>query len=308
MSSVITIGLLVFSASTGTAADGTGDPQAECGFSTCTATGGGYDLTAQVPGSSARATGGAPAGNEPASGPAGESQSILVPACPANDPNLDPASYDAACAYLVAYCATSGQPGGVLTWVFTRTRASPDGAWSPWVRTGQTCDLGAAAAAAAQRPVLTRAVIQEAFARLVFSKPQLAVQPKGGRTLVNLPTYFEVTWPQAGVEPDELASVTLLGRTVQIRPKVTSYDYAFGDGGSMGPTISRGGPYPSGDVVHAYVQPVSTHARATARYSGDYSLDGGDTWGDVGLEVPVQGPDSPVQVLEGRARLQAEAP
>ena len=89
---------------------------------------------------------------------------------------------------------------------------------------------------------------------------------------------------------------------------IASYSWSFGDGGSMGPTTSRGGPYPSGDVVHAYVQPVSTHARATARYSGDYSLDGGDTWGDVGLMVPVQGPDSPVQVLEGRARLQAEAP
>ncbi len=235
-------------------------------------------------------------------------QTTLVPGCPGNDPNVGASSYDAACAYLVTYCATSGHPGGVLTWVFTRSRALPDGAWSPWVRTGQTCDPGAAVAAAAQRPVLTRALIQEAFARLVFSKPRLVVQPKGGTTLVNLPTYFEVTWPQAGVEPTEVASVTLLGRTVQIRPKVATYDYAFGDGGSMGPTASRGGPYPSGDVVHAYLQPVSTHARATARYSGDYSLDGGDTWGDVGLVVPVQGPDSPVMVLEGRARLEAEAP
>lgn len=104
------------------------------------------------------------------------------------------------------------------------------------------------------------------------------------------------------------AAVLTMGCTVQIRPRVTTFEYAFGDGGSLGPTASRGGPFPTGDVVHAYVRPASTRARATARYSGDYSLDGGDTWGDVGLVVPVQGPDSAVRVLEGRARLEAEAP
>ena len=78
-------------------------------------------------------------------------------------------------------------------------------------------------------------MLRRAFARLTFAKPLTHVQPEGNITLVNLPTYYQVRWPAAGYQPGEVATVTLLGRTVQIRPRATTYTYDFGDGHHAGP-------------------------------------------------------------------------
>ena len=43
-----------------------------------------------------------------------------------------------------------------------------------------------------------------------------------------------------------VATVTLLGRSVQIRPDARQFTYDFGDGKRLGPTKSVGGTYPGG--------------------------------------------------------------
>ena len=42
------------------------------------------------------------------------------------------------------------------------------------------------------------AMIREAFHDTDFSVPTVNIQPEGDLTLVNLPTYFEVKFPEAG--------------------------------------------------------------------------------------------------------------
>lgn len=122
-------------------------------------------------------------------------------------------------------------------------------------------------------------------------------------TLLNLPTYFEVRWPGAGFEPDEVATVNLLGRSVRIRPLEKSYTYRFGDGESMGPTSDAGGTYPDGTVRHTYAVSTTVAAKVTATYGGEFSVDGGE-WQEVGETVDIAGPAAGIEVREARARLE----
>ncbi|HEX8498101.1 MAG TPA: hypothetical protein VF661_12965 [Actinomycetales bacterium] len=155
------------------------------------------------------------------------------------------------------------------------------------------------------RPQLTIDIIRTAFREVDFSPPTLHVQPEGGVTLVNLPTYFEVRWPADGYQPDEIATVNLLGRSVRIRPLERSYTYRFGDGDRLGPTRNAGGTYPDGTVRHTYAAATdSTNATVTATYGGEFSVDGGE-WQDVGDTVAIPGPATDVTVRAARARLEA---
>ncbi len=228
-------------------------------------------------------------------------ESTTTPGCPANDPNTG-GTYDMACAYMAAFCRANGQGDRWLTWIWTRRVSSAGTATTPWRRTGYNCEAPGAVAPAT-RPALTRDLIARAFARLPFARPRSRIQPEGNRTLVNLPTYYETTWPRAGYAPAEIATVTLLGRDVRIRPSAT-YRYFFGDGTSVGPTASTGGGYPSGDIRHTYVGKGTVQVRIRADYTGQYSIDGG-AWQPIGLTVPVTGPAVAVTVLEARARILA---
>ena len=115
-----------------------------------------------------------------------------------------------------------------------------------WERLGFTClpDLVPGA-----DNVLTAAMILKQFHDTNFAHPTVSVQPVNGRTLVNLPTYFELKWPEAGFQPDEVDTTTLIGRQVRIKPALKQAVYVFGDGQSFGPTTSLGGPHPTGDVT-----------------------------------------------------------
>ena len=153
--------------------------------------------------------------------------------------------------------------------------------------------------------MLTVAAVRAAFRQVQFAEPVVHVQPEGNVTLVNLPTYYEVLWPTAGVEPEETASVQLLGRSVRIRPLTESFVYRFGDGASLGPTPDAGGSYPDGTVRHTYDAPARAAVSVEARYGGEFSVDGGP-WQQVGDTVVIPGPATGVQVREARARLQAQ--
>ena len=153
-------------------------------------------------------------------------------------------------------------------------------------------------------PVLTAGMVREAFRRVDFALPAVNVQPEGNVTLVNLPTYFEVRWPAQGVQPREIATVQLLGRSVRIRPLGKSFVYRFGDGDQLGPTSDAGGPYPEGRIRHTYTRPAKAAVSVVATYGGEFSVDEGP-WQEVDETVTINGPAQGVQVREARARLEA---
>lgn len=232
------------------------------------------------------------------------SESTLTPGCPGNDPNID-RSYDVACYMLVRSCQDGGLGPGPLTWIWSRALNVDGSPAGRWVRTGQSCNVPAAVVAAASpRPALTIGVIRQAFRQVDFAKPTAHIQPEGNVTLVNLPTYYQVRWPAQGVEPAEIATVRLLGRSVRIRPLSRSFTYRFGDGHSAGPTTDPGGPYPDGGIQHTYLRAARVAVSVHATYSGEFSVDGGP-WQQVGDTVQIPGPATGLRVREAHARLEA---
>ncbi|WP_188836026.1 hypothetical protein [Flexivirga endophytica] len=124
----------------------------------------------------------------------------------------------------------------------------------------------------------------------------------GNRTLVNLPNYFTADFSGPGYGPDEVRTVTLLGHKVQIKPVLKSNTFHFGDGSSLGPTESRGGGYPDGDVKHTYEQRGTVKASVTTVYGGQFAVDGGK-FTDLPGSATITGPAQPIQVLEATGRL-----
>ena len=232
-------------------------------------------------------------------------ETTLTPACPSNDPNTVNTN-DMACQYLLMACSFAGRGDGIMTWIWTRPLSASGKPSGSWVRMGDSCDVPAAAvAAAAARPVLTVGMVRQAFRQVDFALPAVHVQPEGNVTLVNLPTYFEVRWPAQGVQPREIATVQLLGRSVRIRPLGKSFVYRFGDGELLGPTSDAGGPYPEGRIRHTYTRPAKAVVSVVATYGAEFSVDEGP-WQGVGETVTIDGPAQGVQVREARARLEAD--
>lgn len=244
-------------------------------------------------------------GTRPGSMPRPRSEVTVTPGCPGNDPAAG-GPYDVACVYLSRFCIDTGQAGGSLTWVWRRPLAASGAPSGPWQRISYSCNLSRKAVEAVAGPGVTRAMIQRAFRELPFTRPAVRIQPEGDVTLVNLPTFYRVTWPTAGYAPGEVATVTLLGRTVRIKPAAKSYTYSFGDGATQGPTADPGGTYPDGGIRHTYVRHGVAPVTARATFSGQYSLDG-STWQDIDVTVPITGPATMVRIREARARLEASA-
>jgi hypothetical protein len=143
--------------------------------------------------------------------------------------------------------------------------------------------------------------VRRAFREVVFARPGVSSEPVGGWALVNLDTYYAVVWPRAGVGPGEVARVRLLGHVVGIRPRVVQYRYVFGDGDSLG-TVDAGGRYPWGRVRHRYQQTGRVRVGVSARYSADFSVDGGPFRG-LDETVEVAGPTRVLTVYQARAEL-----
>jgi hypothetical protein len=215
-------------------------------------------------------------------------------------PNNTPGETDSLCPGAVMVCAgnTPQQGQGPRIRLYRR-ELDPNGAsTSGWQLVGTTClaDL------VPGRPVLGLAQIMAAFHNTPWAKPTVHIQPEGNLTLVTLPTYFAVTWPEAGFQPGEADTVTLLGQQVQIRPTVDHYSYVFGDGTTLGPTTSPGGPYPSGEVTHAYPKAGVYNTRVDITFGGEFSLDG-LAWITIPDTVTVPGPLQPLTVKTAHARL-----
>ena len=221
-----------------------------------------------------------------------------VYACQFNTP--DRAAADVMCTGAIQACAanTPEQGQGPLVRLYRRELDANGTATTGWQTLGTTCYPERVPGKA----VLGLAQILTAFHNTPWAKPAVHIQPEGNITLVTLPTYFAVTWPQAGFQPGEVDTVTLLGHRVQIRPTLQSYTYLFGDGTSVGPTSSAGGPYPSGDITHAYPKAGVYHTGIDVTYGGEFTIDGG-AWIKIPDTVTVAGPLQPLSVKTAHARL-----
>lgn len=152
--------------------------------------------------------------------------------------------------------------------------------------------------------VLTMAMVERVFHETVFAVPGVNVQPEGDVTLVNLPTFFQVRFPAAGVGPGEVDRpdpARLLGYEVQVRPRLKEVTYHVGER-AIGPTVDLGGPYPTGTVVHAYARPGEHRVWVDVVYTGQFRV-GGSGWIDIPGEVTLRGTPTTLTVREARSRL-----
>ncbi len=168
-----------------------------------------------------------------------------------------------------------------------------------WERIGFTCFPQAVPGAGR---TLTLADIQAAFHDTKFSVPELAIQPRKGRTLVNLKTFYQTTFPTTGYAPGATDTTTLLGHQVRIRPSLVSAVYDFGDGTTSASTTSLGGTYPNGDITHTYRHKGTVQPRVDVTYTADFTVDGSD-WIPINDTVTITGAPATLEVLEARAQL-----
>ncbi|HKX67636.1 MAG TPA: hypothetical protein VJN29_10460 [Intrasporangium sp.] len=220
---------------------------------------------------------------------------VSLPDCPANHPQWD---QEIMCGRALRQCPPELE-GNTRLRIWRQLVTPPDDR-GPWEAAGVTCYSDVAPGA---RPQLTMADIKAAFMRTPWAKPTISTQPQGDVTLVNLETFYRVTWSSAGYEPDEADRRVLRGIPVSIRPKLVGFTYHFGDGGTYGPTDSLGGVYPDGDVVHTYREPGEFTTRVTTTFGADFSLDGGASWDAIPATVDVPGPSTTVTVREAKAVL-----
>ncbi len=204
------------------------------------------------------------------------------------------------CAPNYGACLPMPDANGPLVNIDRRT-VLPDHEHGPWHYVATTCypDL---VPNTKDRPRLTIAMIKNAWSHTSFAKPEVSIQPVGHRTLVTLPTYFELTWPTNGYEPGEVRTVRLLGHRVRIKPTFKHNVFHFGDGTTSGPTESSGGPYPSGDVTHSYDRSGTYATHISTVYGGQFSVDGAD-WADIPGTITIQGPSQQLEVLTAKNRL-----
>jgi hypothetical protein len=170
-----------------------------------------------------------------------------------------------------------------------------------WTPLGVTClpQLAPGGSAA-----LSLELIERAFHDTDFTVPTVNIQPEGDVTLVNLPTFFEVQFPDSGFGPDEVDQpdpARLLGHRLEVRPRLKSVTYRLGER-TIGPTTDLGGPYPNGSVVQTYTQPGTHDVRVDIVYTGQFRV-GGSGWIDIPGEVDLQGTPVTLTVREAKSRL-----
>lgn len=220
--------------------------------------------------------------------------------CAGNDPYYPDRVH---CEFATAYCEEHRPDShGPYSRIYRRV-VDDSGPTSGYALVGPTCFRSVVPERSGEPPQeLTEEMILEQFHQTQFALPSASVEPPGGRVLVNLPVYFELTWPEDGFEPEEIDTSEIIGHEVRIRPTLDSVTYFFGDGESIGPTESLGGSYPDGDVTHEYTDATAVEPYISVVYGGEVSVDGG-AWSTIPGSVTVDGPATPLDVLTSTNRL-----
>lgn len=211
---------------------------------------------------------------------------------------------DPSCTAEFAVCNRAGGPGGpsgpaVRVWRMEVNRTGQPVPGAAWQDIGWTCLSQLVPGA---NNVLTMQMILDEFHKTVFAKPKASIQPVGLKTLVNLPTFYELEWDPTGYEPGEADGTVLVGRQVEIEPVFKSATYIYGDGEASGPVKSFGGPHPNGDVIHTYRKKMVAPVQINATYGGRFRVDGG-AWVDIPDTVTIEGTPVNLTVAEAKARL-----
>jgi hypothetical protein len=127
------------------------------------------------------------------------------------------------------------------------------------------------------------AQIQRRFEQLPVNAGVAGIQPTP-HTLRGAETNF---YAEAA---EQTFNVTMLGQKVAIVAKPVQYRWDYGDGTSLGPTTTMGGPLPQdrwGEKTrtsHAYAQTGDFNVVLTTYFQGTYSVNGGPA-----LPIPNQG-------------------
>ena len=211
---------------------------------------------------------------------------------------------DELCGRAVTMCSSGVSGDGPAVAIYRREvdedGAPVAGSAGEWSYVGYTCLPGSVPG----NTGLTMAMIRDAFHDTNFSVPTVNIQPEGDVTLVNLPTYFEVRFPEAGFGPDEVDTpdpARLLGYRIEVRPVLKSVTYHLGSQ-TVGPTTSLGGPHPTGDIRATYAQPGEQRVWVDVVYTGQFRV-GGSEWFDIPGEVDLEGAPVTLTVREAKSRL-----
>src|SRR5688500_6090082 len=216
----------------------------------------------------------------PASVPESPYQYKFVPLC-----LVDNNDFDIACLASAIKC-TDGKDGRPVRW-WWKLRVAGESSWTPirpdrCVYTEDPADvLGRIAAQ-----------IQRTFEQLPVNAGTLGIQPTP-HTLRGAETNF---YAEAA---EQTFNVTMLGQKVAIFAKPVQYRWDYGDGASLGPTTTMGGPLPQdrwGErtrTSHAYAATGDFSVVLTTYFQGTYSVNGGPA-----LPIPNEGQfSSPPQTV-----------
>jgi hypothetical protein len=138
-------------------------------------------------------------------------------------------------------------------------------------------------------PVVTPGMVAATFKVFPLPVSRVQVEPPNGRTLVNFETNFFTD-----ARPFN-ATVTLLGRPVDLRIVPSAFGWHFGDGEST-TTDEPGSPYPKLDVTHSYLTKGPVAPSVDTTYTATYRVNGGP-WRDVPGSVTIAGAPVQLEVL-----------
>lgn len=221
----------------------------------------------------------------------------LEPGAPATDPyqykyelqcHLGGSEFDTECLGTVLECkdGPGGKDGIPVIWL-KAPAGVPNPAWS--YHSGPTCLFDA-------RPedLLPRiaAMIQTEFKKLPIAAGQATAQPSP-HTLRGAETNF------FAAAAEQQFDIKILAQDVHVTAKPVQYTWNYGDGTSLGPTTTPGGPLPESRwgektaTSHIYTQTGEFPVVLTTHFQGTYSVNGGPP-----LPIPGQGQFSaPPQTL-----------
>lgn len=146
-------------------------------------------------------------------------------------------------------------------------------------------------------PPPIRVLVLKAFENLDWQPSQLAVQPPGGRTLVNLDTNFYTDNTAFTSIP-----ITLVQSRVVVSARPTAYRWNFGDRTST-TTTSPGAPYPDLDVTHVYEKTDKVAVSVDTQYGdASFTVDGGPPQ-QIPSTIWISGETQDLQILEALPQL-----